>query len=324
MGTSIGRAAAARMLAAQDKIMIITHVSPDGDTLGSGFALYHALSAMNKRVCVVNSDRITPKYCFLSGAKSVLRPQFEPQFIVAVDVGSVNLIGKELEEYVDRIDMCIDHHPSNSRYAKYNLIDAHAAAAGEIMLDVITAMHAPMSREIADALYTAISTDTACFRHSSTTATTLRKAARTIELGADIEKLNNYLFVVKSKQLFELERLAMDNIRFYRNRTIAVMPFTLEMMKKSGATEDDTDGIATLPRQIQGVEVGITMREVKENEYRISARSDGRINVSAICQRLGGGGHVRASGARLTGSTDEIIERIVAEVLAEYREVEGE
>ena len=324
MGTSIGRAAAARMLAAQDKIMIITHVSPDGDTLGSGFALYHALSAMNKRVCVVNSDRITPKYCFLSGAKSVLRPQFEPQFIVAVDVGSVNLIGKELEEYVDRIDMCIDHHPSNSRYAKYNLIDAHAAATGEIMLDVITAMHAPMSREIADALYTAISTDTACFRHSSTTATTLRKAARTIELGADIEKLNNYLFVVKTKQLFELERLAMDNIRFYRNSTIAVMPITLEMMKKSGATEDDTDGIATLPRQIQGVEVGITMREVKENEYRISARSDGRINVSAICQRLGGGGHVRASGARLSGMTDEIIERIVAEVLAEYREVEGE
>lgn len=324
MGTSIGRAAAARMLAAQDKIMIITHVSPDGDTLGSGFALYHALSAMNKRVCVVNSDRITPKYCFLSGAKSVLRPQFEPQFIVAVDVGSVNLIGKELEEYVDRIDMCIDHHPSNSRYAKYNLIDAHAAATGEIMLDVITAMHAPMSREIADALYTAISTDTACFRHSSTTATTLRKAARTIELGADIEKLNNYLFVVKTKQLFELERLAMDNIRFYRNSTIAVMPITLEMMKKSGATEDDTDGIATLPRQIQGVEVGITMREVKENEYRISARSDGRINVSAICQRLGGGGHVRASGARLSGSKDEIIERIVAEVLAEYREVEGE
>ena len=324
MGTSIGRAAAARMLAAQDKIMIITHVSPDGDTLGSGFALYHALSAMNKRVCVVNSDRITPKYCFLSGAKSVLRPQFEPQFIVAVDVGSVNLIGKELEEYVDRIDMCIDHHPSNSRYAKYNLIDAHAAATGEIMLDVITAMHATMSREIADALYTAISTDTACFRHSSTTATTLRKAARTIELGADIEKLNNYLFVVKTKQLFELERLAMDNIRFYRNSTIAVMPITLEMMKKSGATEDDTDGIATLPRQIQGVEVGITMREVKENEYRISARSDGRINVSAICQRLGGGGHVRASGARLSGSKDEIIERIVAEVLAEYREVEGE
>lgn len=324
MGTSIGRAAAARMLAAQDKVMIITHVSPDGDTLGSGFALYHALSAMNKRVCVVNSDRITPKYCFLSGAKSVLRPQFEPQFIVAVDVGSINLIGKELEEYVDRIDMCIDHHPSNSRYAKYNLIDAHAAATGEIMLDVITAMHAPMSREIADALYTAISTDTACFRHSSTTATTLRKAARTIELGADIEKLNNYLFVVKSKQLFELERLAMDNIRFYRNSTIAVMPITLEMMRKSGATEDDTDGIATLPRQIQGVEVGITMREVKDNEYRISARSDGRINVSAICQRLGGGGHVRASGARLTGSTDEIIERIVAEVLAEYREVEGE
>ncbi len=324
MGTTIGKAAAARMLAAQDKIMIITHVSPDGDTLGSGFALYHALSSLNKRVCVVNADRITPKYCFLSGAKSVLRPQFEPQFIVAVDVGAVNLIGKELEAYADKIDMCIDHHPSNSRYAKYNLIDAHAAATGEIMLDVITAMHVPMSREIADALYTAISTDTACFRHSSTTAATLRKAARTVELGADMAKLNNHLFVVKTKQLFELERLAMENIRFYRDSAIAVMPITLEMMRKSGATEDDTDGIATLPRQIQGVEVGITLREVAPDEYRISARSDGLINVSAICQRLGGGGHVRASGARLTGPKDEIIDRIVSEVLAEYREVEGE
>ena len=324
MGTTIGKVAAARMLAVQDKIMIITHVSPDGDTLGSGFALYHALSILGKRVCVVNSDRITPKYCFLSGAKSVLRPQFEPQFIVAVDVGAVNLIGKELECYADRIDMCIDHHPSNVRYATYNLIDAHAAATGEIMLDIISAMHVPPTREIADALYTAISTDTACFRHSSTTATTLRKAARTVEWGADMAKLNNHLFVVKSKQLFELERMAMEDIRFYRDSTIAVMPITLEMMEKSGATEDDTDGIATLPRQIQGVEVGITMREVKADEYRISARSDGRINVSAICQRLGGGGHVRASGARLNGTKDEIIERIVNEVLAEYREVEGE
>ncbi len=324
MGTTIGKTAAARMLAAQNNIMIITHVSPDGDTLGSGFALYHALSTMGKRVCVVNSDRITPKYCFLSGAKSVLRPQFEPQFIVAVDVGSLNLIGEDLEKYADRIDMCIDHHPSNSRYANYNLIDAHAAATGEIMLDVITAMHVPMSREIADALYTAISTDTACFRHSSTTAATLRKAARTVELGADVAKLNNHLFVVKSKQLFELERMAMENIRFFRDSAIAVMPITLDMMRRSGATEDDTDGIATLPRQIQGVEVGITMREVAPDEYRISARSDGRIDVSAICQRLGGGGHVRASGARLSGPKDEIIDRIVAEVLTEYREVEGE
>ena len=138
------------------------------------------------------------------------------------------------------------------------------------------------------------------------------------------EEKDTHLFVVKSKQLFELERMAMENIRFYRDSTIAVMPITLDMMAKSGATEDDTDGIATLPRQIQGVEVGITMREVKEDEYRISARSDGRINVSAICQRLGGGGHVRASGARLSGTKDEIIERIVNEVLAEYREVEGE
>ncbi len=324
MGTTIGRAAAARMLAAQDQIMIITHISPDGDTLGSGFALYHALSSMGKRVCVVNSDRITPKYCFLSGAKSVLRPQFEPEFIVAVDTGDLSLIGDALAEYKDRIDLCIDHHPSNPRYATYNIVDANAAATGEIMLDIILAMHVPISSEIADALYTAISTDTACFRHSSTTAATLRKAARTVELGADMANLNNHLFVVKSKQLFDLERLAMEGIRFYRDSTIAVMPITLQMMEKSGASEDDTDGIATLPRQISGVEVGITLREVEPNVYRVSARSDGRINVSNICQRMGGGGHTRAAGVRLTGEKEELIARIAEEVMTEYREVDGE
>ena len=96
MGTTIGKAAAARMLMQKDRIMIISHVNPDGDTLGSSFALYHALSTLGKRVCVVNNDKITPKYCFLSGGKSVLKPQFEPDFIVAVDVGDTSLFGPSL------------------------------------------------------------------------------------------------------------------------------------------------------------------------------------------------------------------------------------
>lgn len=322
MGVMIGKAAAARMLMQKDMIMIISHINPDGDTVGSSFALYHALSTLGKRVCVVNSDRITPKYCFLSGGKSVLRPQFEPKFIVAVDVGDKSLIGSNLEAYADKVDLCIDHHPSNNRFARYNIIDAKAAAVGEIMLDIILDMNVPMSPEIADSLYTAISTDTGCFQHSNTTSTTLRKAAKVVDLGADITYLNNHLFVVKRKQQFELERLSIQDMMFYRNNTIAVMTISLDMMELSGADEDDTDGIASLPRRIEGVEVGITMREIEKDVYKISARSDGRVNMSEVCQRLGGGGHVRAAGCKIKGEKDEIISRVVEEVLAEYREVD--
>ena len=324
MGTTIGKAAAARMLMQQDRIMIISHVNPDGDTLGSSFALYHALSTLGKRVCVVNNDKITPKYCFLSGGKSVLKPQFEPDFIVAVDVGDTSLFGPSLERFADRVHLCIDHHPSNKKYAKYNVIDAKAAAVGEIMLDIILEMRVDMSREIADSLYTAIATDSGCFQHSSTTATTLRKAAKTVDLGADITYLNNHLFVVKSKEKFELERLAIQNMRFFKNNSIAFMVLSLDMMKQSGASLDDVDGIAALPRQIEGVSVGVTMREINDGEYRVSARSDGHINMSEVCQRLGGGGHVRAAGCVLSGPTDEVIDRILQEVLKEYKEVDDQ
>ncbi len=324
MGKIIGKSAAARLLLEQDMIMLISHINPDGDTLGSCFALYHALSTLGKRVCVVNADKITPKYCFLSGGKSVLRAQFKPKFVVAVDVGDTSLFGEKYAEYAGRVDLCIDHHPTNARYAKYNLIDPKAAATGEMVLDIITAMKVEMSSEIADALYTAISTDTACFRHSSTTAVTLRKAARTVELGADIGRLNNHLFVVKSKQLFELERLAIKEMKFFRDNTIAVMTLSLDMMERSGADEDDTDGIASLPKQIAGGHVGLPLREGENAGEQPSARADGKSTGSEVGQRLGGGGHVRAAGARLEGKREEIIRRIVAEVLAEYKEVEDE
>ena len=322
MNKKISKAAAAKLLLSQNRIMIIGHSNPDGDALGSCFALYHALSALGKRVCVVNSDKITPKYCFLSGGKSILKPQFQPDFVVSVDVGTPKLFGASLMEYADKVDLNIDHHPSNPYFGKYNVVDAKAAAAGEIMLDIIEAMKVDIDGDIASALYTAISTDTACFMHNSTTATTLRKAAKLVDLGADINYLNTHLFVKKSWEQFELESAAVKSVRFFRKKTIAVMVISLALMEQTGADADDTDGIATLPRKIEGVDVGITMREVSPNVYKISARSDGNVNVSEVCQRLGGGGHVRAAGCTLEGDVDSVVKRIVDEVMVEYHSIE--
>ncbi len=322
MSKKISKSAAARLLLEQNRIMIIGHANPDGDTLGSCFALYHALSTLGKRVCVVNADKITPKYCFLSGGKSILRPQFEPDFIVSVDVGATKLFGEPLMKYAERVDLNIDHHPSNPCFGKYNVVDAKAAATGEIMLDIILAMKTDLSSEIANALYTAVSTDTACFMHNSTTATTLKKAAKLVEMGANLPYLNEHLFVKKSWEQFDLESRAIKSVRFFRRKTIAVMVISLDMMNETGADTDDTDGIATLPRKIEGVDVGITMREIKPNVYKISARSDGSVNMSEVCQRLGGGGHVRAAGCTLEGNVDELIEKILAEINAEYAALE--
>lgn len=323
MSKKISKTAAAKLLLEKNRIMIIGHCNPDGDALGSCFALYHALSALGKRVCVVNADKITPKYCFLSGGKSVLIPQFEPDFVVSVDVGTPKLFGTSLMKYADKVDLNIDHHPSNPYFGEYNVVDPKAAATGEIMLDIITAMNVEIDDEIANALYTAISTDTACFMHNSTTASTLRKAAKLVDLGADISYLNTHLFVKKSWEQFELESAAVKSVRFYRNKTIAVMVISLALMEATGADVDDTDGIATLPRKIEGVDVGITMRETSPNVYKISARSDGTINVSEVCQRLGGGGHVRAAGCTLEGEVDSVIKMIVDEVMAEYDAIEA-
>ncbi len=322
MSKKISKSAAARLLLEQNRIMIIGHANPDGDTLGSCFALYHALSTLGKRVCVVNADKITPKYCFLSGGKSILKPQFEPDFIVSVDVGATKLFGEPLMKYAERVDLNIDHHPSNPCFGKYNVVDAKAAATGEIMLDIILAMKTDLSSEIANALYTAVSTDTACFMHNSTTATTLKKAAKLVEMGANLPYLNEHLFVKKSWEQFDLESRAIKSVRFFRRKTIAVMVISLDMMNETGADTDDTDGIATLPRKIEGVDVGITMREIKPNVYKISARSDGSVNMSEVCQRLGGGGHVRAAGCTLEGNVDELIEKILAEINAEYAALE--
>ncbi len=324
MNKKISKSAAAKLLLSKNRIMIIGHANPDGDTLGSCFALYHALSTLGKRVCVVNSDKITPKYCFLSGGKSTLKPQFEPDFIVSVDVGATKLFGEPLMKYADRVDLNIDHHPSNPNFGKYNVVEPKAAATGEIMLDIILAMKVEMTEEIANALYTGISTDTACFMHNSTTATTLKKAAKLVEMGANLPYLNEHLFVKKSWEQFELESLAIKSVRFFREKTIAVMVISLDMMSLSGADTDDTDGIATLPRKIEGVDVGVTMREIKPGVYKISARSDGSVNMSEVCQRLGGGGHVRAAGCTLEGDVDELIERILNEIMAEYASLEEE
>lgn len=175
----------ARLLSGQDNILILTHAHPDGDTLGCGFALCRALMKLGKRVRVINDDVIPKKYDYLFN--DLCFEEFKEDFIVAVDVATENLLGGLQSAYAGKIDLCIDHHLTNTEYARFLLL-RDAPAACEIVYDVIHALGAEIDEKIASCLYTGISTDTGCFRYASATAHSYRVAARLIELGADNRK----------------------------------------------------------------------------------------------------------------------------------------
>ena len=216
----------ARLLSGQDNILILTHAHPDGDTLGCGFALCRALMKLGKRVRVINDDVIPKKYDYLFN--DLCFEEFKEDFIVAVDVATENLLGGLQSAYAGKIDLCIDHHLTNTEYARFLLL-RDAPAACEIVYDVIHALGAEIDEKIASCLYTGISTDTGCFRYASATAHSYRVAARLIELGADNGKINRAMFETKSKTYVNLERLALNGLQLFCNDRVAIITVTQEM-----------------------------------------------------------------------------------------------
>lgn len=300
----------ADLLRGADRILILTHHDPDGDTLGSGFALCMALRKLGKAARVECSDEIPDKYAFLY--KHLKKaPDFEPEFLCAVDVADTKLLGEKLSVYADRIQLCIDHHGSNTQYAQKLLLSPDYAATAMLICELIRELGVVIDKDIASSIYTGIATDTGCFKYSNTTAYTLRMAADMLDCGVNSEMINRTMFDIKSRARVELERLALDKMRFYLGERCAVMLITLEMIHKSGAGEDDMEGLAPIPRQIEGVWVGVTLREKRDGTYKVSVRTGNHADASAICSRLGGGGHIRAAGCTLNGPADNAIALIL-------------
>lgn len=297
----------AQMLAQQDDILILTHAHPDGDTLGCGFALCRALMKMGKICAVINSDEIPKKYDYLY--EDIAPIKFKQSYVVAVDVATVNLLGSLEGQY--HIDMCIDHHSTNTEYADYLLLD-DVPAACQIVFEVIKALGVDIDSKIASCLYTGLTTDTGCFRYASTTAQTYRAAAELIELGADNGRINRVMFETKTKTYARLERLALDSMRFYENERVAIITITQEMYQLTGSNEQETEAIAPLTRQIEGVEIGITIREKSDGTCKASIRTFESVNAAMLAKEFGGGGHSQAAACRFECGVKEAREKLVA------------
>ena len=300
------------LLLYNDEMLIITHKKPDGDTLGSGVALCRALRAKGKTAYLYSNEDITPKYLDL--CKDLLAPaDFEPKFVVAVDTADIQLFPLSAKQYAERVDLVIDHHPSNTGYGAHTYLEATASATGEMMYNIIKKLAVGMDGEIMKALYVAVSTDTGCFRYSNTTAQAHVVAAQAIEAGVNVAKLNRELFETKTKARFEIEAKLIENMKAYFDDRLAVSHLNRDYIDEIKATEDDLDNISTIMRSIEGVECAITAIEQTNGDYKFSVRTNDTVDASYLCSLFGGGGHKKAAGCTVkyngfTGAVATMIE----------------
>ncbi len=314
---------AERLLRA-DNVLVLCHKNPDGDTVGSGSAMYHALRALDKTAAVLCSDPIPPMFGYTN--IRLYDGSFQPGLVMATDVASLQLFGEKnnVPELARHVDLCIDHHAGNGGYADFTLLDPTAAATAELVTRVIEAMHVRITPLIADCLYTGLATDTGCFKFSNTTAHTHLVAARLIEAGARISELNTILFDTVPRERMLAERMALDNLEYYLNGQCALIYLTRDEIAESRVEPSDLEDLTGLPIRIAGVKVGVTLRQQPSGSYRISIRTVAGVDACAIARRLGGGGHNRAAGCELEGNLENTKEAVLAEVEAELNRLRGE
>ena len=293
-------------LKANDNFEILTHNYPDGDCLGSGYGLCLGLQQLGKNARVITTALPKDFKFLLNGVKE---QEFRAQCVVSVDVADEKLLGCNQEKYQGKIDLCIDHHKSNRVDAPLKFVDDTSAAACEISYRILLELGVTFTKEIANCLYTGISTDTGCFRYTNTTATTLRICADLLEYGCDSGYINKVMFETKSKKRIELEREIYDRMIFCCDDKCAVIYTTLEMTKD--LEDEDTEGISSIPRQIEGVKMGITIREKPDGIYKVSVRTNGDIDACQFCKQFGGGGHAAASGCTLNGDLQSVIDTLI-------------
>ncbi len=305
----------AMRLLERDRILLVTHYNPDGDTAASAAALCSALQRAGKTAYLFPNTQLGER--MLGYVGRFFAPEgFEPAFTVAVDVATERMFPRG---FSGAVDLAIDHHPTNSHYAPEECIDSARAACGEIVLQIVRALGGGVTKEEADLLYIALSTDCGCFLYANTDAHAHRTAAELLELGADAAIINESFFRLVSPARLKLEGMIYSGLRYYHDGQIAVNIITQAMLRESGVMEEELDDIAGLVGRARGHRVGITIRENPDGTSKISMRSGPDFDSSALCARFGGGGHKMAAGCNLPAppaEAREILVRAIEEVWA--------
>src|SRR5438477_4965354 len=308
-----------RILRDHQRFAILGHVRPDGDALGSQLALALSLQALRKERRVWNEDGMLEKYSFLPRAELLTKPPAGPEDVdvaIALDTAIQNRLGTALEVIGSaKIWINIDHHPSNPGYGDLVYIDSTAPATGQILFELIKSERLPIDHAIAENLYVAISTDTGSFQYPNTTARTFEIAAELVRLGVDVGSVSQQVYENFPRRRVELLRELLRTMRFEGKGRVASFSLSLKTAAELAVIPEDNEGLIDHLRAIRGVIVAVFFEELADGKVRVSMRSKNeRVDVCAICEKFGGGGHVLAAGARVGGSLAEVERKILEEV----------
>ena len=307
-----------------NSFLVTSHINPDGDAVGSQFALALLLKQAGKKVVIVDDEKIPSKYDFLGKWIPVDKLVRKPNFKVAIilDSSNLNRLGRVASLLSpEKKIVNIDHHLSNENFGDVNWVDTGAGAVGEMIYRLYKKMNCRIENKNALSIYTAILTDTGSFRYANTSSNTHRIAGRLLECGVEPGFIAGRLYEVNSLASMKLLEMALSTIKIVKDDArIAWLCVTNDMLNRANADFEDTEDFVNYARSLQGVEIAIFFSETKvKNEIKVSLRSTGAVDVNLIAKKFGGGGHSRASGCRIKGSLGRVIKKVVSKVRGELK-----
>ena len=311
----------ADLLRSFDNVLILTHVRPDGDTVGCAAALCAALRSLGKTAHLLPNSGLTDT------TAPFFRPYeapegFVPDTVISTDIASLGLLAENAKPYAQRIDLAMDHHVSFEGFGKANIVRHEAAACGELMYDVLAELGC-INAQTAELLYLAVSTDTGCFAYGNTTPRTHAVTAALMETGIDVYPINKTFFGTKTRRRMALEADMLVNCDYFDHERCVFLYVPMSLMARIGATETDAEDLSSLGRQIEGVECAVTFRELRPDVWKLSVRTDKRVNATRVCARMGGGGHPAAAGCTVEAPLESVKEQVLAALRAEVADFEG-
>lgn len=317
----------ADVLHRHETFVLITHVRPDGDAIGSQVALAEVLGAMGKRVWCWNEDGLPDNLRFLAGSERVVTPPDAPlevDVVIALDTATRPRLGERcLAAARAGIWLNIDHHKSNPGYGDMNLIDSGSPATGEIVYDLIVSQGLPFPAATRDAVYVAVSTDTGSFQYGSTTARTYEMAADLVRRGLEVGRINSLTYDSYPYRRIELMRGLLNTLELAAGGRVAHWELSLAMRRELGLKPEDSEGLIDLIRAIEGVVVAVFFEELEEGKVRVSMRSkDPRVDVCRVGSGFGGGGHAMAAGIRMKGPMSGARAMVLAAIEEELKNLE--
>lgn len=310
---------AAAFLRSRDNFLILTHIRPDGDTLGCGAALCCILRGLGKTAAVLPNDRTSAGYApYMVGLWT--EEGYEPDTVVTVDLASESMFTDNAEPYRGRVDLAIDHHINGGQFSPRRCVYPERAACGEIIYEIAVAL-GQLTPEVALPLYVAVATDTGCFAFSNTTEETHRVAAELIATGIDYRAANKRHFRTKSKRRIAMEGELLRSLDFFNDDHIMFLTISRAMIDRLHLDEDDLDNVAALGSQIEGVDCAITLRQQENGEdWKASVRTTEWLNAADLCKVFAGGGHAEAAGCILHGMTLSEVKAALTDAMAVVRD----